>query len=406
MRKAMLPGRGIILLILLATTFIYSCKKESSQKLNMESDPLKLMVSKWVDGLGKPAHTGRAKWLASLKEKLDLSGSYTVNTSVNRKVTVVPLGSSFESSFNREKDKFAFLVLTTDFNSVRRGQIVLFKPGNDSPLLTSAKLAAMLRDGDVGLDGSYTLLGLWDKFLYSAVINDKSISSISTYERNVSKARTAGRTGSDCTAWYLVTRYYDAKGNLIHTDEVLLYVDCGGDGVCPPGDPNCVDTGESSDPENPGGGTGASHEPDPCSDISGTLNFRFVSQKIGVTICGTGPNTRTKCYEWKVYEVSSGLIPMYFVSREKGVQSYNGRYWQFNSFKHVDIVKKGLEILYTTSIAQVQATPSLRKSGTLAYYDMAKMTLFLSVKTSLECKDLPLSYNDSGTTSCEWNVNE
>ncbi len=405
MRKTKFPVGGIAMLLLVATNIFYSCQKESSPKVQIESNQARQAVTKWIEGLGQPTHAGRAKWLSSLKAGLDISRAYIENGK-GKQLIVIPVMESFKSSFDKGENKRTFLVLTTENNVVKRGNIVLFRPGNGNASLTGPMLASIISGGELNVDGTFTLLGIWDKFLYSVEIRDKNVSSVSTYESAPDKTQAASRTGSSCTGWYLVTRYYDSKGNLIHTDEVLVYIECADDYHWSPADPNCVDGGDNSAPDNSSGGSGGNSESDPCYSTFENLNFKFVSEKIGVTICGTAPNTRIKCYEWKVYVVSGGLLPMYFVSREQGVQSYNGRSWQFNSFTHREIVKKGMEILYSASVSQVSAISSLKKSGNITYFDLAQMSLSFAVKASLICGDIPIAFNDSGFTQCQWHVNE
>ena len=131
------------------------------------------------------------------------------------------------------------------------------------------------------------------------------------------------------------------------------------------------------------------------------------SEKMSVEICGTGPNSRTKCYYWKIYSISSGMIPMYFVSKEQGVQSNRGsNVWQFDSFEHKEITKAGVEILYSASINNVVPTSSLKKSGLITYNDMAQMHLSFTASASAICDGLPFVFNDPTSTQQTWNASE
>ncbi|HUM66414.1 MAG TPA: hypothetical protein PLV32_11230, partial [Chitinophagaceae bacterium] len=210
-------------------------------------------VSKWLNDLRPGGNAGKIKWVTNLKQSIDYTRAYSQVAGAD-KLIVVPLKEGFESKFNPNKDMSSFLVLrTTGANIIKRANIVLFKPGNGSDALSPAAFTTLYLDGDKVVDGAFTLLGTWDKYLFSAVFKDKAVSSVSTYEKNVTTNTAATRT--DCTGWYLVTRYYDQYGNLTHTDEVLVWIDCSGSN-CSPGDPLCTDASDSSDPDNPGGGSG------------------------------------------------------------------------------------------------------------------------------------------------------
>src|SRR5690606_31088611 len=134
----------------------------------------------------------------------------------------------------------------TGANIINRVNIVLLKPGSNSEGLSQVAVSNMIADGDMTADGAVTLLGVWDKHLYNAVIKDRSVSSVSTFTKSAT-ANASAAARPECTAWYLVTRYYDQFGNLTHIEEELVSIDCSGDGT---------DNGDSSDPDNPGGGSG------------------------------------------------------------------------------------------------------------------------------------------------------
>lgn len=405
MRKWNFSWTGVALCLIFTLPLYQSCQKGDTTRLNGGfTQPETSFVNRWLDGLGQPSHPGRAEWLSSLKEALNLDGSYQEKTK-NGELVIVPLNRNFKSTFNKDGDKTAFLVLNLENNRVKRSNIVLFKPASPAIALTATDLAKLISEGELNRDGEYTMLGLWDKFRFSAVVKDRQIHSVSTYEVLKDKPTTASRSGQ-CTGWYLVTRYYDSKGNLVHTDEVLIFIECDDSGGCPPGDPYCTDASDSSDPNNPGGGSGGSSESDVCTTNFSAFDFNPCAEKISVTICGTGPNTRTKCYLWKIYKVSNGLIPMYFTSKEVGVQSFNGTSWQFKSFVHSNIAKSGFEILYNASIENLSAVPSLKKSRMITYYDIAEMQLSFSVKISAICKGMPIAYNHNTSTNCAWHVNE
>lgn len=405
MRKIKISKTGVAVFFFFSIHLFHSCQKESTPKMPKLPNQIESIVSKWLNDLRPGGNAGKIKWVTNLKQGIDYTRAYSQEAGAD-KLIVVPLKESFESKFNPNKDMSSFLVLrATGANIIKRANIVLFKPGNGSDALTPAAFSRMYLDGDKAIDGAFTLLGTWDKHLFNAVFKDKAVSTVTTYEKKVTANTAAART--DCTGWYLVTRYYDQYGNLTHTDEVLMWIDCSGTN-CSPGDPNCTDASDSSDPDNPGGGGGGASgggDGTDCEAMAAGINFRSVSEKIRVTICGTGTNTRTKCYEWKAYSVSGGLLPMYFMSVETGVQVFNSKYWAFKSFTHKELVKRGVEILYTASASNVTATPTLKKSG-VTYYNLAQMHLMFPVKVSLICSELPIAVNDFANTQCQWLVNE
>ncbi len=401
MRKIKISKTGVAVFFFFSIHLFHSCQKESTPKMPKLPNQIESTVSKWLNDLRPGGNAGKIKWVTNLKQGIDYSRAYSQEAGAD-KLIVVPLKENFESKFNPDKDMSSFLVLrATGANIIKRANIVLFKPGNNSEHISQVAFSKMLNTGDITADGVVTLLGIWDKHLYNAVFKDKSVSSVSTYKKSAT-ANASAAARPECTAWYLVTRYYDQYGNLTHIEEELVSIDCSGDGT---------DTGDSSDPDNPGGGgggnggSGGGDDMD-CDAIAASVDFRSTSEKIRVTVCGTGPNTITKCYEWKIFSVSGGiLLPMYFVSIEEGVQVYNGKYWAFKSFVHKEIIKKGIEILYTATISNVTAIPSLHKSG-LPFYNLAQMYLIYGVRVNVVCDGVPIALSDNASSQCQWFVYE
>lgn len=184
-----------------------------------------------------------------------------------------------------------------------------------------------------------------------------------------------------CTEWYWIV-YNTQTGQII--DEEYLYTTCA---------LSCEQGGG-------GGGTGEATE---CPPISMTP----ASSKISVTTCGSGANSRTKCYVWKIYTVSGGTIPSYWVSNEQGTQSLiGGGLWQFDGFTHQSVNKIGTELLYSSAVNNVSAVSSLIKSGSLTYNDRAQMHLTFDLSVSAICDGLPVVFSDIATPLQSWGVNE
>jgi len=184
-----------------------------------------------------------------------------------------------------------------------------------------------------------------------------------------------------CTEWYWIT-YNAETGQVI--DEEYLYT-------------TCIESCEGG-----GGGTNTG-EAEECPQLTMTP----ASSKISVTTCGSGSNTRTKCYVWKIYTVSGGPIPSYWVSNEQGTQSLiSGSTWQFDGFTHQSVGKMGTEILYSFSVNNVSAVPSLIKSGSVTYNDRAQMHLTFDISVSAVCDGLPVVFSDAASPLQSWGVNE
>lgn len=156
-----------------------------------------------------------------------------------------------------------------------------------------------------------------------------------------------------------------------------------------------------------GGGSGSGGEEGECTYNEIASSAQTKNDKIRVELCGSGPNTRTKCYSWKIFSVSSGMIPMYFVSKEQGVLSNRGgNTWQFDSFNHKEISKEGVQVLYNATVQNVVATPSLKQSGFITYNDMAQMHLSFGVDVAAVCDGLPTVYNKTTSTQQVWHASE
>jgi hypothetical protein len=121
--------------------------------------------------------------------------------------------------------------------------------------------------------------------------------------------------------------------------------------------------------------------------------------------CASGAYVREKCYYWKIYTVSDGwFLPMYCRSIERGTQSFDGRRWKFDSFKHVSMNKEGLEPIYTVTLRDLVGIPSI---GTYQQEnDLARMYVSFQIDIKIICNSLPIVGNRSFSTQTSWYVTD
>lgn len=183
------------------------------------------------------------------------------------------------------------------------------------------------------------------------------------------------------TEWWRVT--FDENGYII--DEEYLYTTY-----------YCSDWGG-------GGNQGASCQ-QTANEIFETAST--LAEKVSVEDCGSTGSTRYRCYTWKIYTVSNGMIPMYLKSKDKATQVLGqDNRWRFSSLIHDGIIKSGTEILYSVSTENVSPTSTI--TSHLGVSDqVGKMHLSFTVKVSVICDGLPIVHNDPTSTEMSWYVNE
>lgn len=201
-----------------------------------------------------------------------------------------------------------------------------------------------------------------------------------------------GMVTNECGQWY-------TTGNTWCVDDENGQIPACSD----PGSPECFCelVGNCEDP-NSGGGNQQT-----CQEAADEIfsSAHTMAEKSGIEECGNTGTTRYKCYQWKIYSVSKGLIPMYLVSKDKATQVKNGNIWSFTSLDHQSIEKAGTEILYSVSTENVVPTSTLSPHSGISN-QVGNMHITFTVKVSVICDGLPVVFSDPTSTSQSWHVNE
>lgn len=171
---------------------------------------------------------------------------------------------------------------------------------------------------------------------------------------------------------------------------------------------NGPDPGSGGAGPGDGGGAPGGAPVNDCNDNANGIasTAQATNEKISVVTVFQSGNRRIKHYNWKIYTVSNGLIPMYIASQEEGVQSHIGNnVWRFDSFAHISESKGGTEILYNVSWTRPLANPEILTITTPR--DVAKMSLSFGVTITVICEGMPVTISKPNIhASQNWHYSE
>lgn len=140
------------------------------------------------------------------------------------------------------------------------------------------------------------------------------------------------------------------------------------------------------------------------SDIYST--GAVLNEKESVNDCGNTGTTRYKCYLWRIYTASGGLIPLYYKSSDKATQvRLPNKAWKFTKLEHIDIMKDGTEVGWKSSVTNVTATSTI--SSNYGVDNIGTMHLRFTVAYEFKCADGEMvNFYDTRTTQNAWHVDE
>lgn len=155
-----------------------------------------------------------------------------------------------------------------------------------------------------------------------------------------------------------------------------------------------------------GGGDGGVDNNDQNECIS-QLDGVSINIKESVELGNDDGISRTKFYNWKIYQVSSAITTAYLSSKETGVQKKGiDNIWRFVSFDHTGINSSGVIIGWSLTAENVSAITSITSHlGVTA--QVANIDLNYDAEISFICKGFPISTTSNGlNASNNWYVNE
>ncbi|MCG2617127.1 hypothetical protein LZZ85_22720 [Terrimonas sp. NA20] len=237
---------------------------------------------------------------------------------------IIPLSSSFKMIHKSDKILDHYLFLFENSKGVYKGNIMQVESSTKS--LPRGTLGNVWDCNDVNVDGTFSLLTIFDKLLYEVKFaGGKKISFGEVKRRNNRDQTQSGEVSTQntsCTDWYLVTTTFYDDGSTTTTEQYLgtTCTTLCPNGVCNEG--------------LPGGGDGGGGNPDPDPEIQVSTNYKWlvytdpvlVDWKVYSTdkfkakkssslpngghftsiehISTEGPSTVTSNFGWKVHQVS------------------------------------------------------------------------------------------------------
>ncbi len=391
---------------MLGCLIIISCKKETSIS---DADPFselkaQTIVNGWIDSCETMATTSGKQKLEKLRQSLDFSRLWIETGSDKSRLIVIPLNMEIEA-LAAIKDKNS-LYLTVNVNiedRVMQDNIFMYIPhAGNAETVTKNTFSSILGNKTVANDGQFIVLSNTCRYKYDLLYkNGRLIKKGTPLKKDEAEENEkVESSGTICIDWWRITTHYDYEGNVISEEREYLGQTCYGCGELTPWGQttNC----DYLDDEPGGGGYAQS-----CNSLNNVISTASaIAEKESSNECGNTGTTRYKCYSWKIYTVSGGLIPMFLKSKDKAVQvkGQDDR-WRFESLTHESIIKSGVEILYSVAIENVTPTSTISSHlGITA--QVGAMHLSYTVKISAVCDGLPVVFNKPASSQTQWHVNE
>lgn len=243
---------------------IMSCTKNDVREQPFET-PVVKVANEWLTSRIKEGETVRNERIESLRQSILPAKASTEILEDGEKLIIVPIANGFKMNTNSDKNADHYLLLFENKNKeVYKGNIVQFVPENSQQRsLPKNTLSRLWNAEDVNVNGTFTVLTIFDKHLYASTFKEGKRTKYAKLEKGsnddnsvVSNDR-AATDGDNCVIWYLETTTYYTDGTS-ETSKEYLGMSC---------NPlECV-PGEQCSVLNPGDGGGGPPPTDPDEEV-------------------------------------------------------------------------------------------------------------------------------------------
>ncbi|PZR24958.1 MAG: hypothetical protein DI535_20125 [Citrobacter freundii] len=324
--SSLLRGRIFTrILIIFSISFIFSCtKNDLSPEGNVEAKAKENAIS-WLDNKATKSGPARIQRINAIKENLIPEKSTVEKLENGESLYIIPLKSSFKMNHNQDKDVDQYLLLFENSKGVYKGNVMQFNSaGSAHTILPAGTIGNVWDCNDVKVNGSFTLLTIFDNLLYEKTFEGgrqvRYAEARSGQNRNGTPEVAVQST---CTDWYLVITEFYSDGST-YTTETYLGTTCF--------DPLCQPSGVCNEGLPPGDGGGGGPDPDPEVQVSTNHTWLVYTDSVLVDwkvystdkfkaikkaslpngghftsiqhISTEGPTTVFSNFAWKVYQVS------------------------------------------------------------------------------------------------------
>ncbi|MCG2617125.1 hypothetical protein LZZ85_22710 [Terrimonas sp. NA20] len=302
-----------IFLFLLAccAMFLTNCSKSDlnlNRQLEVQS---KQKAEDWLETKGVGAGPLRLGRISAIKESLIFEKASVEKLEDGESLYIIPLSSSFKMINKSDKVLDHYLLLFENSKGVYKGNIMQVESSTKS--LPRGTLGKVWDCNDVNVDGTFSLLTIFDKLLYEVKFaGGKKVSFGEVKSKgNRDQSGEVSTQNTSCTDWYLVTTTFYDDGTTTTTEQYLgtTCTTLCPNGVCNEG--------------LPGGGDGGGEDPDPEIQVSTDYTWKVYEDSI--------------LPEWRVYSTDK-------IKAKKRASLPNGGH--FTSIEHVRTVGPKSDINY------------------------------------------------------------
>ncbi len=202
-----------------------SCTKSDINQEPLNA-PIAKLTNEWLNSRVKEGETIRNERIESLRQSILPSKASIETLEDGEKLIIVPIVSSLKMNTNSDKSADHYLLLFENKNKeVYKGNIVQYVPLNSqNRALPKNTLSRLWNCEDVNANGTFTVLTIFDKYLYASTFKDGKKTAYTTLEpkKNNGDVAVINAPGNvTCVEYYLITTHYYSDGSTQTFEEYL-----------------------------------------------------------------------------------------------------------------------------------------------------------------------------------------
>ncbi len=202
-----------------------SCTKSDINQEPLNA-PIAKLTNEWLNSRVKEGETIRNERIESLRQSILPSKASIETLEDGEKLIIVPIVSSLKMNTNSDKSADHYLLLFENKNKeVYKGNIVQYVPLNSqNRALPKNTLSRLWNCEDVNANGTFTVLTIFDKYLYANTFKDGKKMAYTTLEpkKNNGDVAVINAPGNiTCIEYYLITTHYYSDGSTQEFQEYL-----------------------------------------------------------------------------------------------------------------------------------------------------------------------------------------
>ncbi|HEY2722353.1 MAG TPA: hypothetical protein VGI82_11540 [Chitinophagaceae bacterium] len=383
--------------LLMGSVLIYSCRREVPKTETANNSTI-AKINLWLDRQKQHQPANKIENIELVRNNLSFPGMHYERSENGELLLIIPISEKFKSIAGVDNNSIPCFTLFIDrYGNISNGNVVLYAPGDISITeIPRNSFYDIFNTGQPRANGRFQFLAVNGAPQYLLNYKDGRLISSGIYKFKKDSTAAGKTTATQCTAWYLVTDFYDSQGHIVNETWEYLYTTCSGQ--CGSGKFASFCAGDD-------GGGGSDNNVNCCiSDPNANLSVRQVSDP-GTDECGlesidpvTGLHTRKCTHAWYFSALNIMWYAWKYGSIEESDQKKQGTNWVFTSVTHKSMITTGTVPPCITCVCNVASSlPSFSGS-------VARMALIYTLTFAYPClpKAQGGSQNVTDHASTQW----